>query len=527
MLGRLLLLVGVLLLLAAPLPARARTPAPDTGSVLLINQRSPRYQAESDHAGQHFRFLLGHFTPSVTAIDEAEYTAGQVFGYDRIVFVGNGSPRPLPRALLDDLARTRRPVLWIGSGIEELPVDVAARYGFAPGEYSDQDLATWVEYQGERYPARVTEYGRVRVSAPSTRVLATYVGSGGRTPYILRGHNLWYVNGLPVLGSEYPDPAHDAPALILADSLHAFFGNPLPASRKAVIRLEDVSVHIDPDRIIEATDYLYSQGIPFAVGVIPAQRFRDGSIVSLRERPEFVKALRYAQDRGGTIILHGYHHTFGSGEDYEFWDIERNAPLEGESWGMYARKVEDGIRILRNVGLEPRMWETPHYAASPLAYEVFSHYFSHAVENRDPVGWMPYPGGPDEYGQVLIPEALGYINPSQGMTVEAQLRRANLLKIVRDSWAVGFYHPVNIPLTELKSLTTGLRKQGYTFADLRLVPSEVRYDYQPGRWDRFVTWFLVDVNPRATHLLWLMFAMAALFLVRLREQWRPVSAPSP
>src|SRR5262249_60210102 len=123
------------------------------------------------------------------------------------------------------------------------------------------------------------------------------------------------------------------------------------------------------------------RGIPFVMAVIPAQRFADGSIVSLRSRPSFVAALRRATRKGATIALHGYHHTFGSGEDFEFWDEERNAPLAGETWQMDAAKIEDGIRILRNQRLEPRLWETPHYAASPLAYRVFARYFPHAIQH--------------------------------------------------------------------------------------------------------------------------------------------------
>ena len=356
----------------------------------------------------------------------------------------------------------------------------------------------------------------------------------------MHGGNLFYVNGLPTINSEYPDPGLDGPPLILADLLHEYFGTGVGGSRKALVRLEDVSVHINPERIIEAADYLYEQRVPFSLGVIPAQRFEDGRVVPLTQKPELVRALRYAQDRGGTIILHGYHHTFDTGEGYEYWDEARDAPLEGETWEEYAFKTEDGVRILRDQGLEPRFWETPHYAASPLAYRVFSRYFSHAVENRRTSGWLPYPTGPDEYGQILIPENLGYINPEQGLTVEAQLRRAETLGAVRDAWAVGFYHPASIPVSELESLVEGLREQGYAFADLRALETEVRSDHRPGLLARAATWARVDlalygvaldrdleqwspwwpVVRRVPWLTVLIAGMMAVFLIRLPEQWR-------
>ena len=154
---------------------------------------------------------------------------------------------------------------------------------------------------------------------------------------------------------------------------------------------------------------------------------------------------------------------------------------------------------------------------------------------------MPYPSGPDKYGQTLIPETIGYIDPAHGHTVNAQLQRARQLQIVRDSWAVGFYHPANIPLAHLKSLVSGLRAQGYTFADLRALPTEVRSDYQPGPLRRLTTWITVDLILGLQHVdlrleqkfawwsvvravpwtLLLIGSLAGVFFIRLRHQWRP------
>jgi len=454
-----------------------------------------------------------------------------------VVFIGNDSETPLPTELLTDLAQAERPVLWMGYNLEHLPFDLEGQAGFAPTDLDEQDQPTSVEYKGERYPAEADDVGQVDVFGQKAHVLATYSGGQQPVPYLVQGGNYWYVNGLPNLDSDHPDTATDAPTLIFADVLHDFFGSGVRAQHQAVIRLEDVSVHVDPDRLIETVDFLAGQRVPFALGLIPAQRLEDGRVISLQERPEFVKALRYAQEHGATIVLHGYHHTFGSGEDFEFWDDDNDAPLPGENWGMYAFKVEDGIRILRDLGLEPRLWETPHYAASPLAYQVFSHYFSHAFENREPMSWLPYPAGPDAYGQTLIPETLGYINPARVQTVQAQLERACLLKIVRDGWAAGFYHPASVPLAELKSLVSGLRRQGYQFVDLRALPMEVRFNYQPSPRVRLANWLTIDMGlnqaqlerrfdwwPTVRQIPWplvLVVAMGAIFLARLREQWRP------
>jgi hypothetical protein len=517
--------------------------APGAPKVLLIKQESPEWPEYSEQ----IEMVLRHFTPNTITVSTEQYTDEQLLDFDRVVMLHNETT-PLPSVLLEDLARADQPILWLGYGLNQLPVDVGTTFGFSLDGVKEENLPTGVEYRGQRYPAELIDYYPVRIIKPSSQVLATYTYSDKRTPvpYIVQGDNLWFVNGLPAPAGDKPDPESDAPFLVFADVLHEFFGTSTTSSRQAVIRLEDVSVHIPPARLTKIVDYLHSQRIPFAIGVIPAQRMKDGSIVELSDRPDFVRVLRYAQDHGGTIVLHGYHHTFGSGEDYEFWDEKRRAPIAGETRDMYAHKVEDGIRILRNNGIEPRLWETPHYAASPLAYEVFSHYFSHTIENRNPVPWLPYPAGPDQYGQMVIPENIGYVHPAEdaNRSIELQLRRAKTLRIVRDSWAVGFFHPASVELPKLKSLIEGLQRQGYTFADLRALQTEVRYDYSPDALTRVRTWLKVDLKmsqaqldqrlesrfawwPAVRLVPWLPMLLVGstiLFLVRLRKQWQPGKA---
>ncbi|WP_143527961.1 DUF2334 domain-containing protein [Rubrobacter xylanophilus] len=537
--GRLLpaLLVAVLLLLT-PAGVAGADEGSGTPAVLVVNQPSSEWQRASERMGLQMEMLLRHFTRETAVISPEEYEPGMASRYDRVVVVGNDALRPLPDDLLRDLARPERPVLWLGHRLEDLG---GADFGFFPEGNLRPEGPIQVRYREESYPAAPGELRRIRIASPGVRVLASYELAGQEpVPYVLRGKNLWYVNGLPASSSAYPDPERDAPVLILADVLHDFLGVPAEGPRRAVVRLEDVSVHIPPERIIRIADYLHERRVPFALGVIPAQRFEDGRVVELSERPGFVRALRYAQERGGTIILHGYHHTFGSGEDYEFWDEQRDAPIAGETREMYARKLEDGIRILRDNGLEPRLWETPHYAASPLAYRTFAEYFSHAIETRDPVGWLPYPSGPDPYGQVLVPENLGYIAPREGRTVEDQLERARLLKIVRDAWAVGFYHPASVPPSELERLVEGLSRQGYVFADLKDLPTEVSYDYRPDPLTRLKSWLvsgpwlaLMALDdalerqfswwPAVRDAPWTVLAIlaaAGVLLLRLRSMWR-------
>ena len=73
-----------------------------------------------------------------------------------------------------------------------------------------------------------------------------------------------------------------------------------------MIRIGDISVFDNPDRLREIADILSSRDIPFMVGVIPF--FVDpgeGIRVSLSDKPDLVDALQYMVRNGGTIVMHG------------------------------------------------------------------------------------------------------------------------------------------------------------------------------------------------------------------------------
>jgi hypothetical protein len=200
--------------------------------------------------------------------------------------------------------------------------------------------------------------------------------------------------------------------------------------------------------------------------------------------------------------------------------------------------VELGIRGLRDLDLQPRVWITPGYPLSLQAHQAVASYFSHALQQRAQTSWLPYPTGPDQFGQVILP-----VGPStERRSASEQLQAAALVRIVRDGWASVSYDPDRQPLDELEALVAGLRADGYAFADLRALPLNVRSTYQPGPYLRAANWWSVDLRllqvaadrgltrelgwwPAFRQLPWsslLVLVAGGIFLARLREQWRPV-----
>ena len=450
--------------------------------VLIINHTAGKWLTARNDVGRYVEQLIHHFTTHTLVVDADNYQSGSIGKHTKVVFIGHDGVAPPPDPVIQDLAGSELPIMWLGFGVSHFTAARSGKLGFSTFYWQDASEPLTLHYRGMQYETELSGYNRIFVTDPSTRVWSVlHIASNpAPIPFALSSENIWYVNATPKVWST-PDP--DAPTLVLADVLHEYFATNARRLNRAVIRLEDVSTNVPPTHFWRYVEYLAELRVPYAIGVIPNQRLADGSIDPLGENLSIVNGLRFAQRNRATIVLHGFFHTFGEGEDFEFWDPELNRPLANESKEFYVCKVAMGIRLLRNLGLEPRLWETPHYAGSPLAYQVFGEYFSHVIENRVN-GSSPYSYGPDAYGQVVIPENLGFVDANNRSSVDVMLKRARLLQIVRDAWAVGFIHPSVVPVDWLKDLVTGLRRLNYTFADLSELPTTVRLDYRPGRYEK-------------------------------------------
>jgi hypothetical protein len=221
-------------------------------------------------------------------------------------------------------------------------------------------------------------------------------------------------------------------------------------------------------------DYLHSRGHPFLLGVIPA--YRDpatGQILDLDTQPDLIEALRYAQRRGGRLLLHGYAHTYKdeSGEGHEFWDVELDRPIEDNAPDYTRARIQKGLHQLLRQGLFPLAWETPHYAASRRTYAEAAKAFSTAVE-RIQLSDATYlanceTAGPtrDRANRFVLPENLGYIAGDPSEAIDRIARDATLLAALRGTVAGCFVHPY-LPLGTFTELVERLESLQMPFLDL-------------------------------------------------------------
>lgn len=271
-------------------------------------------------------------------------------------------------------------------------------------------------------------------------------------------------------------------SLFVSEALHEVFNQWHGEGRYALIRLEDVHPHSDPKLVWEAGSYLAEKGIPFVIALIPVyENSETNQLVHLKDRPEMLKVLRDLQERGASIVLHGYMHHYRdseTGEGSEFWDIENNTPVskapedetplkkrhsfasqaEYEAYQKSLKEYEEhyiqtrmetGIKELAELGLAPVAFEAPHYTMSQKGYEVMARYFPYVLgqlqfNDRDWVhmGAPPFVSKPASlHGMTLLPETIGYYDPASSTPMQDIKDKFREVSFVRDGMVSMFFHP--------------------------------------------------------------------------------------
>ncbi len=477
---------AVALCLAAAAGARASETAK---SVLIVYEPGPTPVASGLGDARQLRQLLGHFRTNVTLAPADQYRPQTLARYDAAFFVGYTRTYNPPPALLRDVYASRATFVWINSGLAEYgrAFDLPTRYGFEAQGFDTTSAFDSVQAGENRFTKTEPNANLIKVTDPARcQVLATTTSSRRKltVPYMVRSGAFWCVADSPFSYATEADRY-----LYFADLLHDILGEDHPRSHSALIRIEDTNPFSDPGSLRAIADLLSERKIPFLVGVIPfyvnpATQTR----VAMSEKPDYVDALHYVMEHGGTIVMHGTTHQYRgeSATDYEFWDESRNRVLPMDSKEYVARKLRDGVVECIKNGVYPLVWETPHYSASTLDYGVFGEHFSTAMEQRlvidnlDYSQYFPYVIKRDMYGERILPENLGYI-PLESSPAREQEHVDDLLSYaktnlaVRDGYVAAFFHPF-VKIEYLARLVDGIRALGYTFVDVREMTNTVVLD---------------------------------------------------
>ncbi|MBI1752793.1 MAG: polysaccharide deacetylase family protein [Acidobacteria bacterium] len=477
---------------ARPLPAAAPS-GPRVLAILNVPEESLEKQVNI------LAILLGHFSTQVTLVKAQDFVAPAGAGPSHVVYFG-GLYTEMPGSVADYLQKRQGRTLVIGNGIQRVPW-AASRIIAATDALYDGLQA------GEGMPRLQLDIRHLmkKVEAGSGAAWMVHAWAfldGASKPFCVSDGDLFYL--APVALDQEILP-------VVGETLFAFFdqsaARPFPL---VYLRLEDIHPNTDARSLLAIGTYLKEKKIPYMAGVIPTYRNPEtGRLKQLSEAPGLVKALRFMQENGASIILHGHTHQYRNsetGEGFEFWDVESDRPVyqdpdepsnrpvsaedlpewlaKGKAYEQaYVRsRVRQGVRALAAQRLYPLAFEAPHYAMSQAGYRCLSEFFSTYVGHlqvsdttwRNQVSTLHLSRPAFLNGMAAYPENLGFV-PGDQPEAAARIRGTAMERSrYRDALLGVFYHPY-LGLEKLKGLITELEKvPGIHWVDLKREENWVR-----------------------------------------------------
>lgn len=409
--------------------------------------------------------LVGHFTDDITFKNTKEVEPKDLAGVTHLFYQGQVN-ETLPDNFIKALMNFKGTLVAIGHNSEQL----ADRFSFMKVER--EVSVSKITHETESISIFPQSILQVTAENVETLVKASH-GTENEYPLFL-GKNQTYYYASPII--EYTK------AIFLGDALHTVFEDEHAHIRPGYIRLEDIHPMANPKKVMEIAEILKEKQIPYMVAVIPVYTNPDTKKeYHFSDSPQLLKALKYMQNNGGSIVLHGYTHQFRAsetGEGFEFWDVDNNMPIyhkanedivkktrrdfasdaEYEEFRksqleFETRYIEDkiqrGIDELVNYGLFPLAFEAPHYTMSQNGYNVLSNHFSTYVgqvqlsdENWEVMGTAPSETTPSMFnGMSLLPETIGFVDPADPNAIDSMVKEAQRYSVMRDGFVAGFYHP--------------------------------------------------------------------------------------
>lgn len=419
---------------------------------------------------------VGHFSSNIDTITSNQ-SIEDINKYDYIIYYGLNE-EVIKDEMIENIDTFKGKLIGIGYNVEQ----IKSRFSFV--EYGVNVPINSITFNGSEHTLNNTEYIRHITSVNNGNVIYNAKKDSVEYPWLIsdKHGDTYYFPFISIFSdlSEY-----------LGEGLFDCYGMTKNKKTNQIsLRLEDINPTRDPETLMEVAKYLKSKNITYMAVVIPTYRdVANNKTYHLKDFPEMINVLKYMQDNGGSIVMHGYTHQYRdseTGEGFEFWDSESDTPIEnpnGISETEYIKsKLESGVEELVTHGLYPIAFEAPHYAISQNGYKVVSEYFSTYVgeiqlsDKTMKSTYSPqYISTPSFLnGMTVIPENLGYIElDSIKEDIKNINNEAKIYNDFSESLISVFYHP-HLGVDNLKDLVESLEKTtNATWFNLRDIDASV------------------------------------------------------
>ncbi|MGH4120142.1 DUF2334 domain-containing protein [Clostridium sp.] len=451
--------------------------------VLIVYDRKTEFGYSHDFVST-LEELMGAFDTDVDTVNIIDYTSSTLNKYD-YVFIYTIDKGLNNQTFINDVEKYKNKLCIIGKGMDDILKNTKKYDLVYLGDktncnqvfYSNNRESTLTYDKMDKFYLQANgTFPTVKTTGSAASVLS-YVSDGlNYYPLVINQGNLWYMS---VVDDNF------ILLYIFSDILNDIFQRSNIPKSQVFIRIEDVNPFADISKLKAVANYLYSEQIPFIIALIPTYVNPQTSyITTLSEKSDFVNTILYMQNRGGSVILHGYTHQHytgvTTGEGFEFWDHVKDSPLNLDVNKYIDDRIGSGISSCVENGIYPLGFEAPHYAMGSKGYLAIKKYFSTYVgefQSSDAsftLSKFPYKLYNTKYFNKLVPENLGYIDPTNPMTLVEMEESFRQISIVRGYTAGLFFHPY-LDISYLKSIVSYLKSKDVCFFDLKMEENWVKF----------------------------------------------------
>src|SRR5439155_9215421 len=276
----------------------------------------------------------------------------RIWGADYVVVYCPQICSELPKDFLRRIAGTNRPVLWVGFGADQLEQWVPFKEQFEVSPFAAGTAVTNVSYDGRDWDVTIDPWIPATLGTNSASAVLMSFQQQVHDRLITRPL-CWKTAHVTFFGAE---PSGGTVGFLFEDLLLDFYQATDIPVRRVFLRIEDYHCHCDHRGFRRMVDYLFARGHPFMVAVILAYRDPStGEFLELDSQPEFADTLRYAQQRGGRLVVQGKTRTdqIESRDAREWWDAELDRPIASETARSLRERLQQDVRAMLRRGIFP------------------------------------------------------------------------------------------------------------------------------------------------------------------------------
>jgi predicted deacetylase len=168
----------------------------------------------------------------------------------------------------------------------------------------------------------------------------------------------------------------------------------IPKPAQYLLRFDDLCPTISSERWGKFRQLIEEFNVHPILAVVPDNR--DSDLERSPYDPNFWPELRKMEAAGAVIAVHGYQHLC-HGRGSSLLGIHRQSEFAGVNLETQREWIHEGLRILREKGLKPRLWIAPRHgfdrntlrALSDAGLDCISDGFARIPHRRHGVTWIP------------------------------------------------------------------------------------------------------------------------------------------